>query len=565
MLPVAARLGPNANVRQRNQTHRAPLLGGGTLRRLKAVPDDGSGPGVLMRSPCAPDRTRPLFKSAFSFKTGCEVLVYSGGYSGHWAVSCAFRHGRGSRESAPRRGRRRRGNGACSARRMECVHGIDSARPADADEAHRATHSDQCADVEGAELQGLHEATTAGENVDGHKRPRVFWLDWCRTQSVWNVVCGHAWWTAADYTTERHLPEVAWVSLADIGNGKAGGTINDREWHENMMFSNVYMKFQGFTPEEAALREESNMMEYIVEMGALHTIPLFFLLSGYISAMSVRRPDAKALSLDGVYPSLEELEKQSAQPLEDLGERGGLLSLAWRRGQRLILPFIFGTLCAVLPRELLVNAEKGQEFNPMRLAMSEMYFLYVLFALAVVNYPWCQFLHLFNQHFETACAMAVHAAAAAGADIVPASRADGEHVTHGLPGASPRYPAALLAAVQARLGVLRRRYCAYLLATVTLLFAAPVIASVLFEPTDFAIPWQWIYALPATAVCSNALQLSALALLSHAINSPANSAQDARARVLGAQALVALSVAVFVAGTFVLVAPALKVACAWDM
>ena len=445
---------------------------------------------------------------------------------------------------------------------MDCVHGIDPARPAGADEAHRATHSDQCADVEGEELQerGLHEATTAGENVDGNKRPRVFWLDWCRTQSVWNVVCGHAWWTAADYTTERYLPEVEWVALADIGNGKAGGTINDREWHENMMFSNVYMKFQGFTPEEAALREESNMMEYIVEMGALHTIPLFFLLSGYISAMSVRRPDTKALSLDGVYPSLEELEEQSVQPLEDLGERGGLLSLAWRRGQRLILPFIFGTLCAVLPRELLVNAEKGQEFNPMRLAMSEMYFLYVLFALAVVNYPWCQFLHLFNQHFETACAMAVQAAA--GGDIVPASRADGEHVAHGLPGA-PWSPAAPLAAVQARLDVLRRRYCAYLLATVTLLFAAPVIASVLFEPNDFAIPWQWIYALPATALCSTALQMTALALLSNAINSPANSAEDARARVLEAQALAALSVAVFVPGTFVLVAPALKVDSEW--
>ena len=122
-----------------------------------------------------------------------------------------------------------------------------------------------------------------------------------------------------------------------------------------------------------------------------------------------------------------------------------------------------------------------------------------------------------------------------------------------------------MAAAQARLGVLRRRSCAYLLATLTLVFAAPVIASVLFEPTDFAIPWQWIYALPATAVCSNALQFSGLALLSHAITSPATSVPDARARVLGAQALVALSVAVFVAGTFVLVAPALKVACAWDM
>ena len=35
---------------------------------------------------------------------------------------------------------------------------------------------------------------------EGKPRARLFWVDWLRTQSVWNVVCGHVWWAVRDRT-----------------------------------------------------------------------------------------------------------------------------------------------------------------------------------------------------------------------------------------------------------------------------------------------------------------------------------------------------------------------------
>ena len=40
-----------------------------------------------------------------------------------------------------------------------------------------------------------------GDKAPALSRPkRLLHLDWLRTQSVYNVVCGHAWWTAVDET-----------------------------------------------------------------------------------------------------------------------------------------------------------------------------------------------------------------------------------------------------------------------------------------------------------------------------------------------------------------------------
>ncbi len=86
---------------------------------------------------------------------------------------------------------------------------------------------------------------------------------------------------------------------------------------------------------EAAYRENSNMFEYVVEQGTLHTIPLFFLLSGYISAMATSSRNAK-----DIQKAKEDENAKTVLPGES-----NFLVFSWRRFQRLILPFIFGTVC----------------------------------------------------------------------------------------------------------------------------------------------------------------------------------------------------------------------------
>ena len=47
------------------------------------------------------------------------------------------------------------------------------------------------------------DGPSVGPPADAKHR-RLYWLDWCRTQSVWNVVCGHAWWTVCDETAYKN-------------------------------------------------------------------------------------------------------------------------------------------------------------------------------------------------------------------------------------------------------------------------------------------------------------------------------------------------------------------------
>ena len=37
------------------------------------------------------------------------------------------------------------------------------------------------------------EAAAEAEAPGAARRKRLAWIDWCRTQSVYNVVCGHAY------------------------------------------------------------------------------------------------------------------------------------------------------------------------------------------------------------------------------------------------------------------------------------------------------------------------------------------------------------------------------------
>jgi len=276
---------------------------------------------------------------------------------------------------------------------------------------------------------------------DASKKQRVWWLDWCRTQSVWNVLCGHAWWSACDETAYG-ATRVRWTDLGDIGNNKEAsrGSITDRVWNGHILFSNVYMNYNddGLTAHDGRLKETSNMLEYVVDQGALHTIPLFFLLSGYVSAFacSARKRDAfsrfltlwsdaqcsdRAQESEDYYyggePTTNSGGKKEAEKIRFVGMDEYLEHMAqdtsrigeasfprfvYRRFIRLILPWIFGTLCSVLPRAALLD-----QVTANGVLLSQMYFLFVLFAFAVANFAWCRWLHVFKELFELRFAQAV--------------------------------------------------------------------------------------------------------------------------------------------------------------
>lgn len=84
-------------------------------------------------------------------------------------------------------------------------------------------------------------------------RPRQYWLDWLRTQSVWNVVCGHILWYAKDVTALSSSP-------SENASAFFGG-----RWNEVL-----------------------RMMEYAVHQGMLHTIPVFFLIAGVLTSYTLK-------------------------------------------------------------------------------------------------------------------------------------------------------------------------------------------------------------------------------------------------------------------------------------
>ena len=44
-------------------------------------------------------------------------------------------------------------------------------------------------------MDGYLGGKMASDTTEKAPRVRLYWIDWLRTQSVWNVVCGHVWWT----------------------------------------------------------------------------------------------------------------------------------------------------------------------------------------------------------------------------------------------------------------------------------------------------------------------------------------------------------------------------------
>lgn len=84
-------------------------------------------------------------------------------------------------------------------------------------------------------------------------RPRQYWLDWLRTQSVWNVVCGHILWYAKDVTGLSSSPS---ENASQFFGGR---------WNEVL-----------------------RMMEYTIHQGMLHTIPVFFLIAGVLTSYTLR-------------------------------------------------------------------------------------------------------------------------------------------------------------------------------------------------------------------------------------------------------------------------------------
>ena len=79
-------------------------------------------------------------------------------------------------------------------------------------------------------------------------RRRLYWVDWCRTQSIWNVVCGHIWWTVRD----EGFPSIS----------------------------------EAITHPEGP--QGARMIEYVVDQGMFHTVPLFFIVSGYLTSLTFK-------------------------------------------------------------------------------------------------------------------------------------------------------------------------------------------------------------------------------------------------------------------------------------
>lgn len=376
-------------------------------------------------------------------------------------------------------------------------------------------------------------------------KKRLWWLDWCRTQSVWNVVCGHAWWSACDFT-EYARSGTEWTRLGDIGNNSrspAAGKITDRTWNGHMLFSNIYLKYNddNLTLMDGRLKETSNMFEYVVEQGTLHTIPLFFLLSGYVSAFSsgnrgkVRKGFSRFLNLwsdarcadagheversyddrcdekDGTtkththtqsgyapegrkkeedrirFVGMDEYLERMAQDTAHIGETN-FVRFVIRRFIRLILPFLFGTLCSVLPRAAILD-----DITVGHLIFSQMYFLYVLFAYAVVNFAWCRWLHLFKEYFELRFAQAVARVKEVGSKNNNASASD---------------------AVESRARVLLRMMIPFAILNLILLLAIPLIAIHLFHDAEKEMPLLWALVVFISFIVSGALLCIAVAIVS---------------------------------------------------
>ena len=160
-------------------------------------------------------------------------------------------------------------------------------------------------------------------------RTRLPWVDWARTAAIYNVVVMHIAWT-----------------LGDAAN-------------------------------PAGIRFTTDTL-------TTFTMPVIFLVSGFVASLSWRRG------------------------------RAGALGHTRKRVRRLLLPWLFGTLFSVVPHDWLIHHHPlsllpGQEANathsagspavwspnPWRLFLgSEMWFFAMLCAFSCAHWPWCHAIHL---------------------------------------------------------------------------------------------------------------------------------------------------------------------------
>lgn len=153
------------------------------------------------------------------------------------------------------------------------------------------------------------------------KRKRMYWLDWVRTQSVWNVICGHILWSVWDQTN------LTW---------------------ENVM-SNKHT-------------ESTRMLIYVENQGSFHTVPMFFLVSGYLASKSFKL------------------------------NNNGLRRFFYNRCARITPPWIFGTIYLAI-----ALVAQGEQVSILKLLMSYLWFMWALLIVQTVAMPFCVMVRLLVQ------------------------------------------------------------------------------------------------------------------------------------------------------------------------
>lgn len=170
-------------------------------------------------------------------------------------------------------------------------------------------------DPPSAEDESQRMERSAGVDGEGESQPRkrLLHLDWLRTQSVWNVVCGHAWWTAVDEASRT--------------NANCDPTCS------------------------ILATEGERMIDYTVDQGTLHTVPLFFLVSGILASGSIARSP-------------------------------GFGKFALRRLARLLPPFITGGIALFIFRAAVGDVESIDD-----IILSHLWFLWALALVQIGTYP----------------------------------------------------------------------------------------------------------------------------------------------------------------------------------
>lgn len=110
------------------------------------------------------------------------------------------------------------------------------------------------------------------------------------------------------------------------------------------------------------------LLRYGTDIGQHTTIPMFFMMSGFVGSLTWRGGD------------------------------GGMFNFMQKRFLRLLVPYFVGLVFSVWPRDIMDGNAKRAGYAPwfffIRAFTSEMWFLYVLWAFASALWPWTHSIHL---------------------------------------------------------------------------------------------------------------------------------------------------------------------------